>query len=225
MIATLTDSFDALVDLLLGSQCVHCQVAGGPICDPCRRLLHRVSVRPIEREQPPFWVSAGTTYESIAQSVVIAAKRTGDRRLVSVLGEMLGHAVQQQCRRYPHAHVVALPSGGRTRWRVGGNFPELLIRRSSDIGLERFRTGVFVRQRGSVQKGLVASQRAANARRSWRLTAAAAELAGQQVILVDDVMTTGATLSAAHLLLSDIGCQVVGGAVVATVVPVRQHTA
>jgi ComF family protein len=86
----------------------------------------------------------------------------------------------------------------------GAEFETLLLRR-------RF---IFERE----QKHLTAAERLQNAGQAVRLTKAGRQAAGKRVILIDDVVTTGATFSACADLLRLAGVQLVIGACIAVVV-------
>ena len=63
------------------------------------------------------------------------------------------------------------------------------------------------RRRTAAQKSLNAQSRVENARAAYALTKGAAALQGKTVLLVDDIATAGATLSAAAHLLLDAGAK------------------
>ena len=86
----------------------------------------------------------------------------------------------------------------------GAEFETLLLRR-------RF---VFERE----QKHLTAAERLQNAGRAVRLSKAGRQAALERVILIDDVVTTGATFSACADLLRHAGVQLVIGACLAVAV-------
>ncbi|RSN55575.1 phosphoribosyltransferase family protein, partial [Actinomadura sp. WAC 06369] len=69
-----------------------------------------------------------------------------------------------------------------------------------------------LRRRVADQAGLTAARRAANLRGAIEVRA---PVAGRRVVLVDDVVTTGASLSEAARALRAAGAEVVGAATVA----------
>ncbi len=88
--------------------------------------------------------------------------------------------------------------------RSGARFEVLLERRPFHISRE--------------QKHLDSTGRYENSRNAVRLTLEGAEAAGERVILIDDIVTTGATISAAADLLRSAGVQLVIAACLATAV-------
>ena len=97
---------------------------------------------------------------------------------------------QQVLRRFDL--VVPVPADGRDR---GYNLPELLARQLAwalDVPLD---PGALKKIRHTPkQEGKTASQRMENVKNAYRATDPAA-IEGKRVLLVDDVITTGATLS------------------------------
>ncbi|WP_262401821.1 ComF family protein [Actinomadura sp. CNU-125] len=113
--------------------------------------------------------------------------------------------------------MVWVPSGRRALRRRGRDATEDVVRKA----VRRLRaegaalTAVHaLRQRRGVadQAGLTAAQRAANLRDAIVVRV---PVAGRRIILVDDLVTTGASLSEASRALRAAGAEVVGAATVA----------
>jgi ComF family protein len=104
--------------------------------------------------------------------------------------------------------IVAVPMHWRRRWQRGFNQAELLARvvsRHSGVplvpALER-------KQSTAAQAGLSDAQRRTNTDHAFAAAAKhRAALAGKHVLLIDDVLTTGATLSAASRVLRRSGAR------------------
>jgi ComF family protein len=88
--------------------------------------------------------------------------------------------------------------------RSGARFEILLERRPFNLSRE--------------QKHLDAAGRFENSRHAVRLTPEGYDAAGERIILIDDIVTTGATISAAADLLRSAGVQFVIAACLATAV-------
>ena len=120
------------------------------------------------------------------------------------------------------------PRSTKKRRLVGFDQSETLARTLSHLcGIPCCRAFTRVRGQNTEQKQLNAVRRAENAQNSYRLHPALAEdfFAGRRVILIDDIVTTGATLSACAALLYEAGavdCVAVTAA--KTVSQERSHT-
>jgi predicted amidophosphoribosyltransferase len=105
--------------------------------------------------------------------------------------------------------VVAIP-GTRAGYRRRGYDPVRLLISRAGLGASR----VFAPARPHrSQKQLGAGERDRNLRGTFRLRRS---VAGRRILLVDDVVTTGATLREAARVLREGGADVVGAAVVAS---------
>lgn len=112
--------------------------------------------------------------------------------------------------------LVPVPMHWSRQFLRGFNQATELAWQLAQWGGHRLRTGALVRRRATrAQRGLDAAQRRHNLHRAlaWRGRA----LAGDCVVLVDDVMTTGSTLHACARVLRQAGAGRVEAAVVARV--------
>ncbi|MFV2172424.1 phosphoribosyltransferase family protein [Actinomadura sp. LOL_016] len=113
--------------------------------------------------------------------------------------------------------VVWVPSGRRALRRRGrdatGEVVRVAVRRLRAEGVAvRAVDALRQRRRVADQAGLTAARRAANLRGAIEVRA---PVAGRRVVLVDDVVTTGASLSEAARALRAAGAELVGAATVA----------
>jgi len=217
-----------LLDLLLPSDCPGCgstTVGPGPACADCLRSLDgppRPAVpRPAPAGLPPVYAVAA--YDGPARAVLVAHKEHARLSAAGPLGAALARAVSAvlvQAGEGPCA-LVPVPSRPAAR-RSRGHDPLLRIARQAAADLRRAGTAVTVRpvlrhtRRVADQAGLDAAGRASNLAGALALLPAGPRvLAGRRVVLVDDVVTTGATLAEAARALRAAGVTVAGAAVVA----------
>lgn len=201
--------------------CAGCRTPDTGLCPPCRRrLVPHVTRVDLPGGLPVF---SGLVYAFEVRGVVIAFKNGGRVRLVEVLAPAL-RAALEACGRHavvPVASadegaadvtmlVVPVPSSRGGRRRRGYDPVEVVLRR---LGLVvRRRLLVSTARAGGGQKGRDRQQRLRGRRGTLRATR---DLAGQRVVLVDDVVTTGATLQEARRALTARGAVVVGAACLA----------
>jgi predicted amidophosphoribosyltransferase len=202
-----------LLDLVLVRACDGCGCPGPALCSACRALLRGAPVGQVRPDPcppglPP--VAAFGAYDGVLRGLLLAHKERGRTGLAAPLGAALAAAVR--CLDAGPAVLVPVPSAPaavRTRghdhaWRLA----RAAARRLAD-GSSAARVLVPAR-RVADQAGLSHAARAAN------LDGALTARAGQslRVVVVDDVVTTGATLVEAARALGAAGHVVLGAAVV-----------
>jgi|SRR5262245_8111121 len=152
------------------------------------------------------------SYEFPADALVHALKFRGELALAGLLGALLFQRISGS----EVDHVVAVPlSDSRLRSR-GYNHAAEIARR---VGGGKLDLGLCVRSRDTPpQMELPYAERRRNVRGAFRCTRA---LAGACVAVVDDVMTTGATLDEVASALKSAGAARVVNWVVARTFPAR----
>jgi len=144
-------------------------------------------------------------YEGRLRELIHLFKYGGVRPLAGPLGEWLALALPRD---QSFDRVVPVPLHWRRRWRRGFNQSALLARAlARRFGLRI--TPALRRVRATaVQAGLSHSGRRANVAGAFRVRPGV-RLDGRRVLLVDDVLTTGATASACAAALKQAGARYV----------------
>ncbi len=194
----MASSLRVLRDLLLPRACVSC---GRPHTWWCPTCAAAVAAHPVRlRPGPGFPVAVAAPYEGEARDLILAFKQ---RRVVACAGPLRG-LLTGVLRAVPDGPLVAVPPAPGSRLRRGFDPVALL--------LPPDRRGPAVlrwRRAGLPQKRLGRAERAAN-----RAGALGARDAVPGAVLVDDVLTTGATLAEAARAVRAAGGWVAGAAVV-----------
>lgn len=154
-------------------------------------------------------VLTGFHHYGVPRELVLRLKFGGERKLAPVIGTLSLASWRQLPKRGDT--IVPVPADpGRIRKR-GYNQAELIARAvaASSGALCR---NLLRRERGGSQVGLSAVERAGNIRGKFSMSAVP-ELRGR-VWLLDDVMTTGATMLECLAVLEDAGIQKPAAAVV-----------
>lgn len=214
---------------LLAACCSGCDEPGTLLCDSCAGEL---TARPRARTSPAgLTIWTALDYAGVAARCIRRLKEEGETSLAGPLGAALRRAAEMAARepdgreaspldavepgapadaaaRGAGLVLVPVPTSRPAFRRRGYRVPEVLLRRS---GLQAARLLVTARTPAD-QRRLGRRERAQNVRDSMR---ALRRGAGQRVLLVDDVVTTGATLDEAARVLRAAGFRVIAGAAVA----------
>ncbi len=171
-------------------------------CGPCRA-------------DPPAWdwARAGAEYAGVVREAIHAFKFEGKRALARPLAAL----VREQANGEPGGDAVLLPVPlARAREQARGfNQAALVAERLAEGSRRPVRPSWLVRVRPTApQSDLGAAERRANVRGAF---AAAPAVAGRSVIVVDDVLTTGATAAECARVLRAAGAARVGVLTVARV--------
>lgn len=219
-----------LVGLVVPPDCAGCGMPGDDVCESCARSLrqpprpHRP--RPVPVGLPP--VLAITDYSGPVRQVITAWKERGQRSVAPVLAAALADALVwawsgDGLTVAPQLTVVPVPGSRAAHRRRGedawGRVVEMACRelRTRGIPTTLMRCLSLQRQPRD-QAGLNAGERLANLSGAMvcRMpTPAGRPQATGLVRLVDDIVTTGATLSEASRALRLSGCEPRGAIVLA----------
>lgn len=210
---------DALVALALPSRCPECAAPSDPVrvlCDSCFASIPRLALSLCAKcsargaspvgcvRHPGHAVRPAWIYDEAAAAVV-AALKYGERPGVALgLGEELARVVPP-ARRWDL--VLAVPLHRARRRERGYNQAACLARSlAAAIGTPYFDAAPERVRATSAQARLDARERRHNLRGAFRVRSPH-PLAGRRVLLVDDVMTTGATLEACLDALRSAGAE------------------
>jgi len=214
-----------LLDLLFPPRCVGCRQMGawlcasclaqaarvdGPVCEHCGRPFLARGPCPacagqddaLQRVRAPFF------FEGPIQRAVHELKYRGRRVLAGPLGELLADCLRGLG--WPAAAIVAVPLHPRRESARGYNQSALLAQEVAvRVGWPLQDRGLARQRDTRPQVGLDGPARHDNVRGAFRWTAPSPPPA--QVLLLDDVYTTGATLESCAQALRAAGAQEIRG--------------
>lgn len=197
-----------LQQLVLPVDCAGCGAAGPALCRDCRTRLVPLATTRLVGGLP---VTTALAYGGIVQSVVVAFKNEGRTHLAPPLAAALRAALAAAVAPIggDDLLLVPMPRTRRSAVERGYDPVRLLLRRARLPSADALR---LVRVPGD-QVRLGRAARFANVERGM---AARIPLTGRRVVLVDDVVTTGATMTEAARAVREAGGAVLAGAAVAS---------
>ncbi|MGN6274162.1 MAG: ComF family protein [Protaetiibacter sp.] len=203
---------EALLDVLalvLPAECAGCGREGRELCAACRAQL---TPAPVATTAPGgIRVYAGAPYEGRVRRVVLACKqgRTGlAGPLAALLGVALAAALADAAARSVPVELCVVPSTRAASRRRGFDPARLVLDRAGGRDARVLRPA----RAHDVQKGLGRDERRANLRGVHR---ARGRLDGRSFLIVDDVVTTGATVGEAARAIRQAGGEVVAAVAIA----------
>lgn len=215
--------FDRILDLLAPDVCSVCEGPADGIPGWCARCLGGLPWHPFERcavcgtvligrrcpacaREP--WSAAYTVlrYEAPVTGLVGKWKFGPDPGMSRGLAAVFEAAVGPRARRGDRPLVVPVPQSAAA-WRTRGFSPALDLARAMVRATGGRMTHSLTRaKQAGPQVGLTARERSRNVRGLFRVPARnQARVRGRRVLLVDDVVTTGATARECARCLGDAG--------------------
>ncbi|MFB4282711.1 MULTISPECIES: ComF family protein [unclassified Nonomuraea] len=200
---------NAVLDLVLPPSCAGCGAKGASCCARCFTALTGAPARRLPSPAPPglpdCWAAA--PYEGVVRRTIVAYKERGVVSLAGVLAEAvtrtvvaaMGHAAEWTGGRFA---VVPVPSTRRSVRGRGhdpvGRLATLVAARLRGLGLGAVVwAGLGQTRRVADQAGLSSAERGSNLAGSLQVRPAAKGPPAARALLVDDIVTTGATLAEA----------------------------
>ncbi len=196
-------SFSEVTQLLFPSRCFGCQKIGPSICSECRSSWHPHYYR---TKVDGLTVHSSLLYTPTASKIILAAKESGLKRADELVIDAIVLALQRSKLDLTLSRLVPIPSSKSSQRRRGRSFIVDLVHQIS------LRTGIEVvdclqlSRRVLDQSGLHRQERSTNLAGAFRVSS---HVRGE-LILVDDVVTTGATLREAFRAVNSQGFHAVG---------------
>jgi ComF family protein len=217
-----------LLDLVFPPRCVSCGARGAWLCAACQGKIKRQPGTRCERcdrlaTQSPCpactWMHPALVgirivgdYEPPLKDAIWALKFKGRQQVARPLGGMLATTWHERGGA-PMMAVVPVPPASDRRRRRGYDPAELLAQQCArQFRLPLWRDVLQRTRQAPPQRGLDAPARRSNADGLFACSASTTHrLAGQRLLVVDDVTTTGATLDAIATALAAAGAAQVWG--------------
>ena len=222
---------DNLFELIWPARCVGCEKLGVLLCEDCRRALPYIdlqqacprcgtpfgklvctectTVYETQPKQMPFsQARCSLEFTDLSRRIIVAYKDGGEQRLAPLLAQMAAQVIPQEWCDWADVLTWIPADADAVRRRGFDHIAKVVVSLAQMVGIPLqplLSKGVH-----GDQRILNREERKLNMRRVFSLYQGAQEridTAMKKVILVDDVFTTGATLSAATEVLLGAGVE------------------
>jgi len=192
--------FSELSQLLFPTRCYGCNQLGLNICTSCRDqwIPHYY-----KSNIGDHFVHSAVVYTDTASKIILAAKENGLKGADDLIISAIMHVLKQSRVNFSYLTLIPVPSSKYSQRKRGRSFIVDLTQQISDLSGISMRDCLYVSRRVSDQSGLTKKQRMLNVQGAFSLRKGTV-LRGD-VILIDDVVTTGATLREAARALNSQG--------------------
>lgn len=199
---------DRIGELLFPSQCAFCgrvmETAYLQICDPCAKQLQP----PPAARRGDFFATciSALPYDDLVRKSVIRLKMKGKRTCAETFGRLMAAQIRQKLE--GHYDVITwVPVAGLRRIRRGYDQDQLMAAVIAETLGQPAEQLLKKRRLNRTQSTIHdAAQRRSNVANVFQVVRKEA-VAGKRILLIDDVITTGATLSECSRVLLLAGAE------------------
>ena len=210
-------SIRALQEIIFPSRCLGCGQLGLEICSLCRKNWHPHIYRQWSQHLPTFPIYSAVTYSPIAGKVLLAAKENNLVIADQLIYKALGHSLTFALREIGGDFLIPIPSRRSVARSRGRQFiAALTYQLSAESVLPAYENLEHIR-RVRDQSSLDAKSRFHNLDGSMK----SLNFLSGKAIVIDDLVTTGATLQEAVRALRDRGIEVAAAVTACVAEPLR----
>jgi len=198
--------FSDLKYLLFPTRCFGCRELGYSICSECRKQwnphLYQSRVTNLS-------VYSAITYSPVAKNILLAAKEQGVKSADQLVRNAVSVSIHELFKKYPSCALVPIPSSASSNRRRGRDFiNEIAISVARDLGVAVLPLLEHQRKIRDQSK-LNISNRHQNLAMALSIKPQfRGNYSGEKVVILDDLVTTGATIGEANRALTRGGFKV-----------------
>lgn len=201
-----------ILDMVLPNRCVRCQREGGIFCDRCKKYISIINPGYVMNDMYGFekLLVAGLK-EGWFERMVRDFKYKGRRDYGEFLAEKLGEVIFGEVKRIEIRKIVLVPlptiqkhireRGFDHTLRLCFELENFLQKRLAKLGMKVEYEDLLVRKNKTVQVGKEKKERMKQAEKAYGIREGIKIESKTLYVLVDDVTTTGASLTAAKKIL------------------------
>lgn len=211
--------FQSLNQLIFPSRCISCKSLGDSLCRLCKLSWTPTIYKSKLSRYPDKYVYSSIVYSNIAARIILSAKESHIKSADILVADAILHSLAEFLKYEWIDALIPIPSRKSAVRKRGRQFIEEMADSVS------FRTGIRVNS-SLVHSRSILDQSGLGFERRWNNLEGAFVVSGNpiglgRVLLVDDLITTGATLNEATRALKYAGIEVVGAVTAAIAQTVR----
>ena len=209
-----------LLDILFPPRCPFCGkiiYSGEQTCDVCSNIHPKVCVRPLfSTAHAAVTCYAAYPYQDQVRNAVLRMKFGDEPSICTFFGHALAEMIREQLPKTCFDAVTAVPMSHLHQFQRGYNQSELLAKAASGVLHVPYCRLLKKSRRNRTQHRLPAAERFHNVQGVYQ---ARKTFTGKQVLLIDDIITTGAALTVCAKQLLQAGARSVTCAAATFAVP------
>jgi predicted amidophosphoribosyltransferase len=196
--------------LLMPTRCFGCRRLGLEICSSCQKYWR---YNFYQRDFGGLKVFSTIEYSPVAKNILLAAKENGIKQTFNLINLALVKSVRNISEHYPMAALVPVPSQKSAIRRRGQDFTfDLATSVAKEFGVQVLPI-LGHNRKVRDQSRLDSKARSKNLAFSFSVDRVnLGNYSGKPVVILDDLVTTGATIIEANRALTKAGFEVTGGA-------------
>lgn len=207
----------SLEELIFPARCLGCGVLGIEICIECRRYWCPRIIRTVSRQAPHFPIFSALPYSSVAGKVLLAAKENGIAAADALLSEALIFALTYCLDESPATFLVPIPSRKKVARIRGRQFISAISQNAGEFTSTPIHELLRHVRNVKDQSTLDAKARSINVDGALICL----KFIHGNAVLIDDLVTTGATLHEAARALRAEGIPVAAAVTACVAEPLR----
>ena len=211
------NSVASLRELIFPVRCLGCDQLGISICSQCRKFWHPRIIKTWSHSKEKFPIYSSIPYSPIAGKVLLSAKESSLELADNLLSTALLHSLRGARSQNQIDFLVPIPSRKSVARKRGRQFISVLsksIGESENLPTEEILTHI---RKVRDQSNLDAKDRAANLDKAL----ISLRFLSGKAVLIDDLVTTGATLHEAARALRSKGITVAAAVTACVAEPLR----
>lgn len=186
--------FSYIINLLFPVTCVCCGEIGSDLCDTCIITL------PEPEHNLPDWIFATYSYKHPnMKKIILHLKEYPNHRLTDILAKSMFNTVRSHLLEEARdVSIIPVPITQQRYYERGFNQAEIIAHSLMHyIPSSTLCTDIVTKESGHAKQANLhdKTDRIKNAEHIFHITKPASSIAGRDIIIIDDIVTSGATLS------------------------------